>query len=100
MDKCNYSFAYYVNGRDQTDDLFAVEDTITRDLTYNDCITWDVVLRDFIDFLSSVYGYDIGEQVKFRSLKDKMADLQEQWEFDWSFDDEVKDDEGKETPQV
>lgn len=99
MDKCNYSFAYYVNGRDSTDDMFAVEDTITRDLTYNDSITWDVVLRDFIDFLSSVYGYDIGDQVKFRTLRDKLADLEDE-AFEWEFDDEVENDEGKETPQV
>lgn len=94
----HYGFHYRVNGRDDVTDQFAIEDAMTRDLTYDDSITWDAILRDFIDFLSGIYGYDIGDQVKFRSLSQKIQELEE--EYDWSFDEEYTDDEGEEAPKV
>ena len=31
---------------------------------------WDEVLRDFIQYLSGIYGYDISDKVKYETLED------------------------------
>lgn len=32
---------------------------------YDDGTPWDDVLKDFLDFMSGVYGYDISKKVSF-----------------------------------
>jgi hypothetical protein len=71
----NYSFAYYTKGNTDIASDFAIDDNAIRNLTYDSAITWDAVLRDFISFLSSIYGYDIGEQVDFKNRTEKYEDL-------------------------
>jgi hypothetical protein len=87
-EKANYSFAYFVKGRDDISDDFAIEDNVMRNLVYDSAITWDVVLRDFISFLSTVYGYDIGQQVQFESFNEKVDRIREEngFDSDWPFD--------------
>lgn len=41
-----------------------------------DC-TWDTVLRQFIQFLSGVYGYDISESVSYETLEEKLDRLRQ-----------------------
>lgn len=102
--RANYSFAYYVKNREDVADKFAVEDSVMRNLTYDDAITWDAVLRDFIDFLSGIYGYDIGNSVKFETFEEKLERIWEEQDdgSDWPWDDEeeITDDEGEEAPKV
>lgn len=35
---------------------------IVYETEIDDCDIWEVPLKSFVDFLSSVYGYDISEQ--------------------------------------
>ena len=36
---------------------------IVYETEIDDCDIWEVPLKSFVDFLSSVYGYDISEQI-------------------------------------
>ena len=48
-------------------------------------IPWDNVLKDFINFLSAAYGYDIRNQVKFETTEEKLDRLVKEHgeELDW-----------------
>lgn len=100
----NYSFAYFTKDNDDIGDEFPIEDNLIRNLKYSDAITWQPVLRDFLSFLSGIYGYDIGKQVKFETFDEKMARIREENNLnsDWPWDDEEEslDDEGEEAPKV
>lgn len=99
----NYSFAYYTKDRTSTADEFAIDDNMMRNVTYDDTITWDCVLRDFINFLSGIYGYDIGESVKFSTFEERLNRIREENNFnsDWPFDDEEEAYvEGEEAPKL
>lgn len=37
----------------------------TKTVSMGDFVTWQEVLTEMTSFLSGVYGYDIGEQVKY-----------------------------------
>jgi hypothetical protein len=78
VSKHNYSFAYYTKDNDDLDGSFAIDDNVMRNLAYGDNVTWPVVLRDFINFLSGIYGYDIGESVEFDTIDEKLAKLREE----------------------
>ena len=43
---------------------------------------WDEVLKDYIDFLSFVYGYDIRDKVSFETLEEKTERLSSMFEGD------------------
>jgi hypothetical protein len=51
--------------------------SITKTLRYDDATTWDVVLRDFVLFLSHCWGYDISDQVRFKDFNERLAALKE-----------------------
>lgn len=72
-DRVNYSFAYYTKDNTDLSDEFAIDDSVMRNLVYSSDITWDVILRDFVNFLSSIYGYDIGDSVKISSFEERLA---------------------------
>lgn len=60
--------------------------TNTKSIAFNEAATtWCVVLDEFLSFLSSVYGYDIRDKVKYKSLFDKMETLSE--DYPEAFDD-------------
>jgi hypothetical protein len=99
----NYSFAYFTKGNEDVADEYAIEDNLMRNIKYDANITWDCVLRDFIGFLSAIYGYDISDKVKFQTLEDKLNKIREENDYssDWPFDDEEEvNDKGEETSQV
>lgn len=37
--------------------------TITFEAQFDECEQWEVPLKSFVDFLSSIYGYDISDQI-------------------------------------
>jgi len=40
---------------------------------FDDCDIWEAPLKAFVDFLSSVYGYDISEQITLKThIKSEM----------------------------
>jgi len=42
---------------------------------------WDAVLKDFLDYLSGVYGYDISKKVAFTTQSEEILDyLQDRME--------------------
>jgi hypothetical protein len=93
-DRVNYSFAYYTKDNDGLDGEFAIDDSVMRNLTYSSDTTWDVILRDFVNFLSSIYGYDIGESVKIDSFEERLARINSKNRAD---DNEGWDDEEEDT---
>jgi len=55
------------------------------DKYYEYGIPWDMVLNDFISFLSGIYGYDIRNKVKFETTEEKIERLSKELgeELDW-----------------
>jgi hypothetical protein len=54
---------------------FADYKDIQMTLRYDDAITWDVVLKDFVQFLGNAWGYDISDQVEIANFRDKISNL-------------------------
>ena len=52
---------------------------------YEDGTPWPVILRDFLSFLSGVYGYDIHKKVEYETLEERLERIQEglSKEVDW-----------------
>jgi hypothetical protein len=81
----NYSFAYYTKDNRDIEDDFAIDDSVMRNLTYSDNIRWQPVLRDFLGFLSAIYGYDISKKV---AIHDPVLDLMDKYDNSGWDDDE------------
>ena len=98
-EKVNYSFAYFIKGREDLADHFAIEDNVVRNLAYDSAITWDVVVSDFLNFLSGIYGYDISKQVQFESFDEKVDRIREEngFDSDWPFEGNDEYVEGETT---
>lgn len=60
-----------------------------KEVVYTDCTPWTTVLDDFILFLSSCYGYDIRDQVEFKSVYDRAVDKFNTEDDDWKEDDDT-----------
>lgn len=79
----------------EADGDFPNETVNTKTLSFKEGATWCKVLEQFLDFLGSVYGYDIRDQVKFGKLEERIASLRDQ--YPEAFDDEDPfDTEGRE----
>lgn len=65
-----YSFAYFSASDDGSD--FPVSKGITTNLTFHDHTTWDVVHKEFVDFLSSIYGYDISKSIDIDTIEQRI----------------------------
>lgn len=71
-----YTFeCYQVDEDDCQSSDFPISKKISSELLYDDQTTWCVVLENFLDFLGNVYGYDIRQSVKFKSLQEKIEAL-------------------------
>ena len=66
-----YNFSYY--SAEDNGSEFPISTGITRDVVFHDSSPWDVVLTEFISFLSSIYGYDISKSVDVQTLEQRMA---------------------------
>lgn len=75
-----YSFQYSI--QDDCGPNFPVAKTTQTNVQFHDEVTWDVVLTEFINFLSSVYGYDISRSVSFKSLDQKIAELSDKYDLE------------------
>lgn len=66
----NYTFSY---SGDITPDCvqFPVHTRSNKNITVSEDSTWRVPLREFANFLSGVYGYNITEQVFVKSPLDE-----------------------------
>lgn len=89
----NFRFVFSTENTDSTD-YFPIEKTLEADLVFDDAISWDKVLEQFLQFLGSCYGYDITDQVRYESLDEKVARLKEEIG-DWD-DEEEESTEGRE----
>lgn len=84
-----YSFQYAI--RDDVGQDFPVAKTSSVNLEFHDSVLWTTVLDEFINFLSSVYGYNIRDQVEYLSYQEKLQklkaegklELDEEEEEDW-----------------
>lgn len=66
-----YSFAYYGASDDGSE--FPTSKGVTTNLTFHDATPWDVIHREFVDFLSSIYGYDISKSIDVQTFEQRMA---------------------------
>lgn len=89
----NFRFVFSSENPDQAD-YFPIEKTLEADLVFDDAISWDKVLEQFLQFLGSCYGYDITDQVRYETLDEKVARLKEEIG-DWD-DEEEESTEGRE----
>lgn len=56
----------------------------------NDAASWDQVLTNFLDFLGSVYGYDLKEQVDYKG--NPCTTPASACDSEWPFDTETTQD--------
>lgn len=80
----------------EADGDFPNQSINSKNVIFKDGTTWPVVLEQFLDFLGSVYGYDIRKQVKYATFTERMEALSE--DYPEAFDDEEDpfDTEGRE----
>ena len=94
-DEGNMYFRFNMN-RDNGNNctLFPSKENFSTAYTYIDGTRWDVVLGDFVRFLSMVYGYDISDQVKVEApfTIDKEED-DKQMSFMWGKPEDMEDTE-------
>lgn len=64
MANSTYLFTYQDDYDEEVDGVFG-QKRIENRVTLDDCAQWSAVLKHFVTFLSSVYGYDVSKQVKF-----------------------------------
>lgn len=64
--KNNYSIHYgftHSTGYDVDSHVFPQQSNNTKNIVVGEGSTWHTVVREFTNFLSGIYGYDISEQV-------------------------------------
>lgn len=66
-----YTFAYYSS--EDCGPEYPNEKGVTTNISFDESTTWDVVHREFLDFLSSVYGYDISKHVDVKTFEQRIA---------------------------
>lgn len=88
----NFRFVFSSENTDNTDH-FPIEKTLEADLVFDDAVTWDKVMDQFLQFLGSCYGYDITNQVRYEDFDEKIARLKEEIS---NWDDEESEEESTE----
>lgn len=83
----------YNNYDPEAEGEFPNETTITKSVSFDDAAPWVHVLDQFVTFLGSCYGYDISDQVEYKSFGERFADLQDAYGLD---DEEEESTEGRE----
>lgn len=66
-----YNFSYF--SQEDNGEEFPTSTGVTRDVAFHSGTPWDVVLNEFLSFLSSVYGYDISKHVDVQTFSQRMA---------------------------
>jgi hypothetical protein len=69
---------------------FATLSEIVATHEFDENSTWDVVMEDFVKFLSHCWGYDIGKKVSYETFGDRLKKMHDEGklsEEDW---DEIK----------
>lgn len=73
----NYTFQYFTRDVDTCGGEFPIAKSINTTCEFEDASPWDVVLNEFLNFLSSVYGYDISKHVDVQTFQQRMAAFSE-----------------------
>lgn len=74
--KHTQSFSYHYSDDREYEGMseeFPLHTTLDKTSVFDDCATWDVVLRDFIRFLEGIYGYNISDQVQMSTIEERIA---------------------------
>ena len=58
-----YTFHYNSAYEEAASGSYPVQTNASKSIAVDDCSAWPVVLREFTNFLSGIYGYDISSQV-------------------------------------
>lgn len=97
----NFTYSYHDEDRDN-DGEYPTSVSLEKHLTFDECATWDAVLKEFLLFLGHVYGYDITDQVSFMTLEDRLDRIREKNNLssDWPYDEEDSYDEGEAASKV
>lgn len=68
-----YTFQYFSRPDYDSEGEFPSAKSVNNTLEFNEGATWDSVLREFLDFLSSIYGYDISKHVDVQTFEQRMS---------------------------
>ena len=64
MDKFNVQYGFsYGTPFDEQNQSFPQQTSSQKNITMSDAAPWHMVLREFTNFMSGIYGYDITKQV-------------------------------------
>lgn len=58
-----YTFSHFTSPDEQPVGSFPVQSSSQKTITMDDCTSWPAVVREFTNFLSGIYGYDISARV-------------------------------------
>lgn len=58
-----YNFAYSSSVDDTQEGIFPTHTDCNKTITITDGAAWAVIMREFANFLSGVYGYNISEKI-------------------------------------
>ena len=92
MSNFSYGFTYSRNDSDWVKDGDydgAMHTNAHKNVVYTDRTPWTTVLDDFIMFLGSCYGYDIRDQVEFKSVYERVVAKFNTEDDDWKDDDDT-----------
>ena len=57
-----YTFQYH-SAFDENSGEYPNQTVASKTISVDDCSAWPTILREFTNFLSGIYGYDISDQV-------------------------------------
>lgn len=75
----------------EADGDFPNQTVNTKSVVFSDGTVWTKVLDQFLDFLSSVYGYEVKESVKYETFTEKMARIKAKYPDLDDTDDDFED---------
>jgi hypothetical protein len=77
-----YSFTCAEQQEPGLPEFFPKAKTTNVTLQFEDGVVWTVVVDQFLSFLSSVYGYDLSEQVEYLSFEEKKQMLRDKYDLE------------------
>lgn len=72
-----YIFQYHSRPEDTCEGEYPAAKSVNNSIEFDEAATWDSVLREFLDFLSSIYGYDISKHVDVQTFDQRIAAFRE-----------------------
>lgn len=71
-----YSFSYYTPLDMIHAGTFPVQSSSQKNITMDDATAWPAIVREFTNFLSGIYGYDISAKVFVQDINWDSTDVE------------------------